>query len=165
MNNLVAVYRDIVRPRMTGLPMYNAVLKAEAVGFRPHDGRLCGVLVTPWFMNLVLLPGKHDEWSGLASGTTFKVAFPSGEYPCMLSTPDDIAPHLSLPLFTTVKGFADQEAACRVARELLLNLYLRTTKPAWAAPIDVERNSSGLRRRLSRRMLLRSWLVPKFGGE
>ncbi len=163
-DQLVSAYRDIVQPRMLSLPMYNTALKVEAVGLQVHDGRVCGVLVTPWFMNLVLLPGENDEWSGLAPGKTLKVAFPAGDYPCMLSMPEGIVPHLSLPLFTTVNGFTDQDIARRVAGEVLQRLFRHTPDPAQGDEIDSELARSGLHRRLTRRELLCGLLALKEGG-
>ncbi len=162
--NLVALYRDRVQPRMRALPVYNAALEVEAVGFDLHAGRLCGVLIAPWCMNLVVMPGEHDDWSALAPGTALDVAFPAGEYACLLSAPDDGVRHLSLPLFTTVEGFTDQDTARNVAREVLRRLYHDAPEPAHAEPIAAELNRSGLHRPVSRRALLHGWLAPPEDG-
>jgi [NiFe] hydrogenase assembly HybE family chaperone len=151
---LVQAYRKQAEPRMVGLPMYNAALELEAVGFASYEGRPCGVLIAPWFMNLVLLPGEHEDWSGLTPGKSFQVTFPAGDYRCMLSAPEGIAPHLSLPLFTTVVGFADQDSARQVAREVLRQLHQNTGQPTRADPLDAELERNGLKRPLSRRELL-----------
>lgn len=162
-DRLVTVYRDKVQPRMRSLPLYNTALSVEAVGFEAFEGRLCGVLVTPWCMNLVLLPGEDDDWTRLAPGKKIKAVFPAGEYLCMLSRVEGIAPHLSLPLFTTVQGFTDQETACQVAREVLRQLHQDTTKPVQVDPVDSKLERSGLQRPLSRRGLLRGWFASKQG--
>jgi len=160
-DRLVIAYRDLVQPRMCTLPMYNPELKVEAVGFESHEGRPCGVLLTPWFMNLVLLPAENDDWSGMASGETLKVTFPAGDYLCMMSMPEGIPPHLSLPLFNTVKSFVDHDTACRVAGEILQRLYVETDDPTQATPVDTELSKSGLRRRMSRRAMLLGLLPPE----
>ncbi|MCW8844519.1 MAG: [NiFe]-hydrogenase assembly chaperone HybE [Gammaproteobacteria bacterium] len=159
-DRLVTAYRDLVQPRMRLLPMYNPELKVEAVSFKIHEGRPCGVLLTPWFMNLVLLPAEHDEWSGMAPGENLRVTFPAGDYLCMLSMPEGIPPHLSLPLFNSVEGFVDQDTACRVAEEIMQRLYVQTDDPTQATPVDAELNKSGLKRRLSRRAMLMGLLPP-----
>ena len=41
---------------MAGVPMLNPALRVQAVGFRHWQSHWLGVLVTPWFMNLMLLP-------------------------------------------------------------------------------------------------------------
>jgi [NiFe] hydrogenase assembly HybE family chaperone len=150
-DKLVAAYRDLIQPRMVGLPMYNPMLEVEAVGFEQHDHLLCGVLVAPWFMNLVLLPTAGFPWSE-AAGKNFKVTFPAGEYEFMPSAPEGIEAHFSLPLFTTVEGFNDQGTARSVALDVLRRLYLDTPDPDQADPLDVSHR--GMQRPISRRELL-----------
>ena len=146
---LLAAYRETVQPKMCGLPMYNAELQIEAVGFALRDGRLSGVLLTPWCMNLVLLPDESDEWHKLPHGKTIDVEFPSGRQSCLLSAPEGIVPHLSLPLFTTVQDFPDQDTARRVAEETLRLLYLDANDDQ-----PVSQDDSRARRTMSRRDLL-----------
>ena len=55
---LEQVFAHIAATRMQGVPVQNPALRVQAVGFAPQadpDGGewLLGVLVTPWFMNLV----------------------------------------------------------------------------------------------------------------
>ena len=45
-----------VAARMQGLAFVNPALAVEAIGFAPWSGHWLGVLLTPWFMNLVLAP-------------------------------------------------------------------------------------------------------------
>lgn len=54
---LEEVYRRIATTRMAGLGLCHPGLAVAAVGFEPEPaGGAAGVLVTPWFMNLVWLP-------------------------------------------------------------------------------------------------------------
>jgi [NiFe] hydrogenase assembly HybE family chaperone len=151
-DQLLATYRDKVQPRMCGLPMYNANLQTEAVGFERRDGHLSGVLLTPWFMNLVLLPDESDQWIKLPPGKTVAVDFPSGSHRCLLNAPEGIVPHLSLPLFTTVQDFPDQDSARRVAEEVLRRLYLDA---ADADAANISQDGMRSRASMSRRDLLR----------
>jgi [NiFe] hydrogenase assembly HybE family chaperone len=148
-DKLLVGYRETAQPKMRGLPMYNAELQIEAVGFALRDGRLTGVLLTPWCMNLVVLPDESDKWHKLPHGKTVDIEFPSGRHNCLLSAPEGIVPHLSLPLFTTVQDFADQDTARRVAEETLRLLYLDATD---GQPVSQDGSRSG--RTMSRRNLL-----------
>ncbi|WP_059287489.1 [NiFe]-hydrogenase assembly chaperone HybE [Aquitalea magnusonii] len=62
---LEALFRDIAASRMQGIPILNPALQVEAIGFQQWggpQGRLwAGVLLTPWFMNLLLLPIDTDS--------------------------------------------------------------------------------------------------------
>jgi len=151
---LEAVYRDTVQPRMQELPVYNPALRVEARGFRVRDGRRSGVLITPWCMNLLLLPVDGDSWAGLAPGTQVEVAFPAGTYRMTLSMPAGTASHLSLTLFTTVLDFADQQTAQQVADEVLERLYQAEEEGECADPVSAEIDRAGFRQPLSRRGLL-----------
>jgi [NiFe] hydrogenase assembly HybE family chaperone len=54
---LERAFRDIAATRMRGVPVLHAPLQVQAVGFAPGEpGWALGVLVTPWFMNLLRLP-------------------------------------------------------------------------------------------------------------
>ena len=55
---LEALFERIAATRMLGVPILHPGLAVKAVGFRPDadGGAAVGVLVTPWFMNLVWLP-------------------------------------------------------------------------------------------------------------
>jgi [NiFe] hydrogenase assembly HybE family chaperone len=153
-SELIATYRETVQPKMCGLPMYNAALRIEAVGFALRDGRLSGVLLTPWCMNLVLLPDESDAWHKLPPGKTVAVEFPSGNHSCLLSAVEGVVPHLSLPLFTTVQDFADQDTARRVALEALRLLYLDATDKQSAGAGDASQGGHKSGRTMSRRDLL-----------
>jgi [NiFe] hydrogenase assembly HybE family chaperone len=51
---------------MRGLPFYNDVVTLEALGFRRTSEGMMGVLITPWCMNLMLLPDVPDlalDWN------------------------------------------------------------------------------------------------------
>jgi [NiFe] hydrogenase assembly HybE family chaperone len=95
---------------MKGLPIYNPTLAVEAVGFRNHEGRQVGVMVTPWFMNLTVLPSPDDQrvW---VNGGTLRLAFPSGVYDFMVSELPDIGLVGSCSLFSPMSDFTDHEAA------------------------------------------------------
>ena len=56
---LQALFEHIARTPMAGLPLLQPGLQVQALGFEPVPAEpsvALGVLITPWFMNLVLLP-------------------------------------------------------------------------------------------------------------
>ncbi len=112
-------YRRIGEERMGGLPIFNKRLEVEAVGFTEWEGHLLGVLIAPWFMNLVLLPGEEDEWSDLKLGTKNTWVLPSGKYEFSVCPSAEAGPHQSLSLFTTVVDIPCQEIACGIAQAVM----------------------------------------------
>ena len=120
---LVAAYEEVGRGGMNKLPFYNARLTVEAVGFRDWEGHVVGVLISPWFMNIVLLPGAGDDWSGFAAAEATEWKFPHGKYdfhPCELH---GAGLHLTAALFSDMGVFPDQTTARAVAREVMRQLF------------------------------------------
>lgn len=73
LQQLQHLFEQIARSRMAGLPILNPALRVEALGFEPLPAEalpadpaaqappqprpeLLGILITPWFMNLLCLP-------------------------------------------------------------------------------------------------------------
>jgi len=95
---------------MKGLPIYNPTIAVEAVGFRSHEGRQVGVMVTPWFMNIAALPSVEDQRVWVTGGTV-RLTFPSGEYDFMVSDLPEFGLIANCSLFSPMSEFTDHEAA------------------------------------------------------
>jgi [NiFe] hydrogenase assembly HybE family chaperone len=120
--DLVNTYRRIAG-RMDGVPGLNPALEVEAVGFRPWESHQVGVLIAPWFMNLVLIPGPEEEWRDYVNDKATEWKFPAGSCEFHTSRPDGEPLHMSASLFTSVEGFPDQGTARAVAMEVLESLF------------------------------------------
>ena len=66
--------------RMRDVPVLNPALTVEAVGFRPWSEHWLGILITPWFMNLMLLPRVQAHWQPIAEGESRHYVFPAGVF-------------------------------------------------------------------------------------
>ena len=55
---LEALYQKVYQEQMKGLPICNENIKVEAVDFQLYQDQWLGVLVTPWFTNLLILRQK-----------------------------------------------------------------------------------------------------------
>lgn len=119
---LVAEFREIHNARMRDVPFANRALHVEAVGFQPWEGCFLGVLVTPWCMNLTLLPGDGMDWSGLRTGAKETIRFPSGEYEFLHAVRPGAGPYKGCSLFSPMEAFASQLQAGDVARAVLVAL-------------------------------------------
>jgi [NiFe] hydrogenase assembly HybE family chaperone len=107
---LEAAFRD-VETRMRGLAFVNPALRVEAVGFAPWRGYWLGVMVTPWSINLLLLPREADAWRPLPIGEKRRYAFPAGSYDFVSARDAAIGDYLACSLFSPVLEFADHETA------------------------------------------------------
>ena len=126
-NRLQAVFENIAATRMAGVPILNPAMRVEVVGFREWEGRWVGVLVTPWMINIVLMPGAEMPLAPLLQGENQTWHFPSGAYAFMgLNEPELGTCHIC-PLISPVAEFASHEDAVAVAREVAESLLRETT--------------------------------------
>jgi [NiFe] hydrogenase assembly HybE family chaperone len=116
---LEAVFRDIERTRMAGLPILNPALAVEAVGFRPWQGHWLGVLITPWFMNLLLVPGMTAEWRSVAEGESTLWPLPAGALRFYSIVEPAVGEVHACSLYSPVSRFIDQAAARAEAQSCL----------------------------------------------
>lgn len=114
-----AVFQEINAARMKGVPFVNGSLSVKAVGFRIHEGRVLGVLVTPWFMNLILLPGPGEDWSGLPTGTRELVDFASGTYEFLSAERPETGPYKACSLFSPMFDFSSMLQAVETAEAVI----------------------------------------------
>jgi len=114
--------------KVKGMPIYNPTVAVEAVGFREHEGRQVGVIVTPWFMNLAVLPCAADMkvW---AAGGSVRLVFPSGAYDFVVSNLEDVGLIGACSLFSTMFEFTDHEAA-QLAAQTVADAVFEAEQPA-----------------------------------
>ena len=141
---LLDYYRQVYEETFRDLPIANAALDVEAVGFRPLEEHRLGVLITPWFMNLFLLPGT-ERWDDRPQGSACQLEFPGSKVEFRVSHEEDLGTILSAALFSTVADFPEQALAREVAQETLRLLFDGDGVPSEEEP----------GRRMSRRALLR----------
>ncbi len=111
---LEAAFRAVAE-RMRGLSFVNPAVEVEAVGFAPWDAHWLGVMVTPWFMNLMLLPGDAAAWQAVAPGAKRRYAFPAGTYEFIGGHDAVIGDYQACSLFSPLLEFADHASARLVA--------------------------------------------------
>jgi len=121
-------FTRIQRERMTGMPLLNPALEVQSVGFRLWENYCLGVLITPWFMNLMLLPLDGNAWEELPSGTKINQSFPSGTCEFILGEEESIGRYLMCSLFSPVFEFQNQEAAVVAAEAVLQSLMDETSR-------------------------------------
>lgn len=148
---LEATFASIQEQRMADIPVLNRALEVEAVGFMPWNEYYLGVLVTPWFMNLMLLPKNADSWQLLA-GTKSSHTFPSGEYEFTAGDESDIGPYEMCSLYSPMFEFENQEAAVATARYVLEDLMADAETADTVEPVVAAAKTE---RTISRRELLR----------
>ncbi|KAA0576604.1 [NiFe]-hydrogenase assembly chaperone HybE [Azospirillum sp. B21] len=136
---LEAAFREIHTAQMRGLPIVNDALAVKAVGFRRHDERWLGALVTPWFLNLVLLPGEGDDWSTLIPGAKELIEFPSGRYEFVHANRKGVGAYKACSLFSPMFEFASMLQATETASAALVSLFDPSIREDGAQTAEIRR--------------------------
>ncbi|WP_052761299.1 [NiFe]-hydrogenase assembly chaperone HybE [Sedimenticola thiotaurini] len=121
---LEGLFRYIEQTRMAGIPILNLALQVEAVGFSRWNDYQLGVLITPWFMNLVLLGEGADV--GLAErpiGDKIRHRFPSGVYEFIVAEEPALGQfqgrYQACSLFSPMQQFTSQQLAVETAQAVM----------------------------------------------
>ncbi|MBL8572232.1 MAG: [NiFe]-hydrogenase assembly chaperone HybE [Hyphomicrobiaceae bacterium] len=115
-------FRDAHLGKMRDVPFLNKALSVQAIGFRPHGREVLGVMLTPWFMNLVLVP-LDPPASAPEVGSKDVVEFPSGRYEFIWADRLETGPYRACSLFSPVFDFNSQLSAIEVAQAVLVALF------------------------------------------
>lgn len=117
---LEARFRDIAVTRMAGVPLLNERLAVAALGFEPVDDGALGVLLTPWFMNLLWLPAADAV--AAAPGASRRRAVGRENFEFIGAHEEGLGAYEACSLFSPMFEFEDQAAALATAREVLAQL-------------------------------------------
>ena len=170
---LTSAFREVAG-RMEGLGFVNPALEVEAVAFEPWQGHWLGVMVTPWFMNLMLLPRQRSQWQPLPLRGKRKLHFPAGVFEFIGADDPVVGEHQTCSLFSPMHDFQDQAAArlvARLAREALFDTANAEVpefpkadlSPGAPAPPQPQRAAAAPTAAVTERDFLRGRLSP--GGD
>lgn len=150
---LATLFEGIAAGRMQGVPILHPALRVQAVGFEaePDGSTATGVLITPWFMNLVRLPLGGDAQMAAPRESALRVvgrerfAFIGADEP-------GFGAYEACSLFSPMFEFADQDAARATAEAVLAELR-RVDEPPSPKPAVAPDPSR------------RAWLLGRTRGE
>jgi [NiFe] hydrogenase assembly HybE family chaperone len=120
---LERAFRSILETQMRDMPMLNPALGVEAVGFRPWSDHWLGILVTPWFMNLVLMPRVTAKWQAIRERESRHHVFPAGVFEFIGARDAALGDYQACSLFSPMFEFADQRQAHDTAVAALAALF------------------------------------------
>lgn len=115
---LAGAYRKVSERVMRDLPIFNDALAVEAVGFRRIDGTIIGVVVTPWFMNVVT-PADDGAMRSAPAGSNVRLRFPAGNIEFTISEVAAAGRIASCSLFSPMFCFSDMSSARATAEAAL----------------------------------------------
>lgn len=132
-----AHFRAVWQDSMRDLPFVNPALSVEAVGFCRWEDDWLGVVITPWFINLFLLPGGGRRWQDVPTGEQRKLALPVGELDFIADNPGPgsvLPAYQYCPLLAPVQQVGDQAEARQIAADMLATVLTPPAPAATEAP-------------------------------
>lgn len=118
---LVERFTHIGETGMRDLPIYNHHLEVEAVDFQLTENGWLGVLITPWFINVILLPEQKSAASvPLGEKVTHELA--SGEHVFSVGEDDELGHYDFITLASPTLNFKSQHVAREAAEKALTKL-------------------------------------------
>jgi [NiFe] hydrogenase assembly HybE family chaperone len=116
-------FEAVQRGPMRDVPIVNAVLSVETVGFRPWGDHWLGILVTPWCMNLVLAPRIASKWQPVAERESRFHVFPAGVFEFIGARHPALGDFQACSLFSPMFEFDDPGQARATAEAALAALF------------------------------------------
>jgi [NiFe] hydrogenase assembly HybE family chaperone len=116
-------FSRIAATSMADMPLNNPALRVEAVGFRIWQGVWVGITITPWAMNLVLLPAGSSHYLALALGQRQNWDFPAGTYTFIGGAIEALGSYQFCSLFSPAFEFTIHEDAHTAALAALDALF------------------------------------------
>lgn len=123
---LLGYYQTLAARIMAEMPMANAALQVEALGFTRQHAGWCGILVTPWFMNLVYRPDQPVH------GHSCTLPLPGAEV--AVQPAQGVAGFWMAPLISPLQDFPHMDYARNVAEQILHQLLSPPAAPVSALP-------------------------------
>lgn len=120
---LEAHFRHVWQTRMHDLPFVNRALGVEAIGFQRLDGDWLGVVITPWFLNLLLVSGGGQLWGDIPAGERRYLSLPCGTMQFIADDDPDIGPYQYCPLIAPVDQLPDMATARVVAADAIRTVF------------------------------------------
>lgn len=150
---LEAHYRNVWETRMRDLPFVNPALTVEAHGFQRLDGDWLGVVITPWFLNLLLVSGGGTLWGDIPAGERRYLMLPCGTLQFIADDDPDIGPYQYCPLIAPVDQLPDMATARIVALDAIKTVFAtQATTPEPASLANAEEKPEVSRRGFFRRL-------------
>ena len=144
-------YRRIDERSIRDLPIYNDALAVEAVGFGTRNATIAGILISPWFMNVILLP-LDGSLASRSPGSSFSHAFPVGAIDFNVADIDGVGRFATCSLFSPMFEFSAMDVARATAEAAIAEIL--------TPPVDRDGQSSGrVAKTVDRRSFLRGELT------
>lgn len=113
-SKLIDVFTSIGEKSMHDMPLYNHAIGYHATEFEVFNEYWIGLLVTPWFLNLMAFPAKTSTQKHIEQqmvGEKCHIALPSGRFEFIKGYNDELESYFSCSLLSPVFELNSKEHA------------------------------------------------------
>lgn len=115
------------------MPLTNSALQVKAIGFTKIEGDWVGIMVTPWFVRLLLLPGGGTLWGDIPDGQRRYLDLPGNTFYFTATEAPGIGPYQYASLLDRIDQVPDMATARHLADDALKTaLRLQASIPSVA---------------------------------
>lgn len=117
-------FRDVHEHSMSDLKLCNKHLEVAAVGFHLYENHWFGIMITPWFLNLMILPQEGQPWPELVEqkGNDIALEFPCGNLKFTPRVDPVIGSHLVCSLESPLIEYKAQQEILNTAQQILVDI-------------------------------------------
>lgn len=132
-------FEHIHESRMRGLPILNPALRVAALAFRRFGEDQVGVLITPWFINLVVLPGDGSRYP--AQGERLDYVLPGEALEMTVHADAALGSYLSAVLYREVAAIPDMAYGQKLASDIIERLFEQPATAGRPVPHTLSRRA------------------------
>jgi [NiFe] hydrogenase assembly HybE family chaperone len=126
--------------QMAGLPLSMANVAVGCHGMELYEGQWLGVVVTPWMLSVVILPGPDQCWDTRAIGDRVGLQFPCGDLVFTANELEGVGAYLACSLMSPLDPNVTTQSATQLALDCLRMLQALPVKERYDGP-DLSRRA------------------------
>lgn len=115
---LEQTFSEIAQGEMQTLPFFRAQVPVRALGFQCYEGQWVGVMLTPWMLSILVLPGPDQVWDSRPLGERLGLRLPFGNAVFHVSEIEAIGQYLSCSLMSPLDPTMSAEQALQLATDV-----------------------------------------------
>ena len=135
-----AGFSQVAEESMRGLPFYNSAISVKTCGFQIFDNQWIGTVLTPWMLNVIILPGPDQIWDKRQIGSRVGLELPYGNMTFVVGQMEKLGQYLACSLLSPLDKHLTAEQGVKLAEDsmrMLLSLPVRDVN----APTNLGRRS------------------------
>lgn len=114
---LEQAFHAIAESEMRGLPFFQAQIPIRACGFQLFEQQWVGVVLTPWMLSLLVLPGPQQRWERRKVGEKLALALPCGSVNFTVGEIAGCGQYLACSLMSPLEKGLDADRAVMLAEQ------------------------------------------------